>query len=978
MNGIGDEALEPKKGFEEEDSGANKEVKLSLGSIVELRSRLWRVDDVQGDVLVATSIDGTPIERRKFYLPFETVLPGRIEPPSSEIVGNFSAQDLLLRAYRLSMIHGAAPLMSLQRSRVVPVLFQMVPVVMSLEMPRVRLLIADDVGLGKTIEAGLTVVELFARQRASRLLVICPAMLREQWKEALDYFFHIDSEIISSSHRRTLERGLPPGTNPWEYYPYLIASMDYAKMAEVKAQVLEQNWDIILVDEAHNVAKPHQIDPKQKVKMERWELMRDLSKKTRHLIMLTATPHNGYTDTFASLLKMLEVGAVTGSDSDPVIDRDIAKLYVCQRRRSDVEAEMSKTGDKSPFPKRDADEVFVKLSPLESNVMNEVEKLGRHILATAGGEHTYRMRLAKWTVTHFHKRALSSPNSLVCSLKNRLKTVERRIEAQEERFDEETSVTEEEARAAVLDNDTGERIDDAETDARMERHVFGDKGTLFEEKGLLEQTLLEAQKVTAAKDTKLTELLDNTLRIMVRRIPKVIIFTRYRDTLDYLAKNIPEHRNFKEAKVFTLDGSLNEVQRAEKFDEFEKAPQAILVATDCVSEGINLQYVASQIIHYELPWNPNRLEQRNGRVDRYGQPKDTVFIRTMVVNDSLEAAILKVLVEKAFQIRQDFGFSPPFFGDDISVLDLIREQGYDVKIGQRSLDDFLKDMSPEPEQVINPFSDESIQRMKNDNFYGQSSIDLSEVQKRLTETENLIGSKEQIQNFVKSGLNRFGCRITGSDDDTFRIEVLDSRLSQGLEKNVLQSATFDPLRGRDDPELEVIDLGHRLVRNLIDLVKQLTFSSKESDIYGRTACIATRNATKVSAVYTFLARYAVHTDPVSIVEELLRVGFEVHGGDIFSQADVNALSCSIPVVHTRTEAEMKEDLSAALSKLNLETALRKRAEERCAELAIERGQVKKSLEGRGEQQWLEGIDNLSVASVDLLCVTVYYPALGGN
>ena len=220
MSSIGDEALELKDSHVREGDG-DREVKLSLGSIIELRSRLWRVDDVHGDVLVATSIDGTPIERRKFYLPFETVRPGRIEPPSSEIVGNFSAQDLLLRAYRLSMIHGAAPLLSLQRSRVVPVSFQMVPVVMSLEMPRVRLLIADDVGLGKTIEAGLTVIELFARQRASRLLVICPAMLREQWKEALDYFFHIDARIISSSHRRALERELPPGTNPWEYYPYL-------------------------------------------------------------------------------------------------------------------------------------------------------------------------------------------------------------------------------------------------------------------------------------------------------------------------------------------------------------------------------------------------------------------------------------------------------------------------------------------------------------------------------------------------------------------------------------------------------------------------------------------------------------------------------------------------------------------------------------------------------------------------------------
>jgi hypothetical protein len=643
---------------------------------------------------------------------------------------------------------------------------------------------------------------------------------------------------------------------------------------------------------------------------------------------------------------------------------------------------MRRAGDVSPFPKRDPLEVYVELSPLEKKVMDEVERLGKHILAAAGEERPFRMRIAKWTVTHFHKRALSSPYALVCSLKNRLRTVEQKIAIQEAVLNEEIAVVEEEARASVLDNDTGERLDDEETGARMERYLVGDKDANLKEKEILEEALEHAQKVTAARDTKLTWLLDNTLREMVRRIPKVIIFTRYKDTLDYLARNIPEHRNFKDVKIFTLDGSMNEAQRTEKFREFETADQAVLVATDCISEGINLQYVASQIIHYELPWNPNRLEQRNGRVDRYGQPKPIVYIRTMVVNDSLEAAILKVLVEKAFRIRDAFGFSPPFFGDDISVLDLIREQGYDVRIGQRSMDEFLKDFSPEPEQAINPFSDESIERMKHDNFYGQSGIDLSEVKKRLTETENLIGSQEQIERFVKSGLNRFGCRISGNVDRTFRVDltnILDKRLLQGLnDKLVLNRATFDRMLGSNDPELEVIDLGHRLVRNLIDLVKQLTFSSKESDVYGRTACMATKATTKVSAVYTFLARYAVHTNPVSIVEELLKVGFEVHGEGSLAEAEIEALSKAEAAVNCRTGTEMREDLAISLSKSNLEEALKLRAEERCSELTTERGQVKKSLEGRGEQQWLEGIDNLSVASVDLLCVTIYYPALGGS
>ncbi len=169
---------------------------LTPGSVVKNRGRSWRVDALQGDVLVATSIDSGQPEQQKFYIPFEKIQPGRLEPPSPDIVGHPAAQDLLLRAYRRSLLHGTAPLLSLQRSRVIPKDYQLVPVVMALEMPRVRMLVADDVGLGQTIEAGLMITELLARQMASRLLVIVPANLREQWREALDYFFHIPARII--------------------------------------------------------------------------------------------------------------------------------------------------------------------------------------------------------------------------------------------------------------------------------------------------------------------------------------------------------------------------------------------------------------------------------------------------------------------------------------------------------------------------------------------------------------------------------------------------------------------------------------------------------------------------------------------------------------------------------------------------------------------------------------------------------------
>ncbi|MDY0020507.1 MAG: SNF2-related protein, partial [Anaerolineae bacterium] len=190
------------------------ETPFAPGSVIVARQRLWRVDAQVQQVLTATAIDGGEPEQRQFYLPFEAVRPGRLELPDPDRVGQPAAQELLLQAYRLSMLHGTAPLISLQRSRVIPKDYQLVPVVMALELPRVRMLIADDVGLGKTIEAGLIMTELLARQLASRVLLVVPANLREQWQEALEYFFHIPARIISTRHRREMERELPPGANP--------------------------------------------------------------------------------------------------------------------------------------------------------------------------------------------------------------------------------------------------------------------------------------------------------------------------------------------------------------------------------------------------------------------------------------------------------------------------------------------------------------------------------------------------------------------------------------------------------------------------------------------------------------------------------------------------------------------------------------------------------------------------------------------
>lgn len=955
----------------------------SPGSVIKNRGRLWRVDARADDILIATAIDTGEPEQYKFYIPFEEIQPGRLEPPSPDIIGHPAAQDLLLRAYRLSLLHGTAPLLSLQRSRVIPKDYQLVPVVMTLEMPRVRLLLADDVGLGKTIEAGLILTELLARQMASRVLVIVPANLREQWREALDYFFHIPARIISTRHRREMERELPAGANPWEHYRTLITSVDYAKQPAIKNQILEQHWDVVIVDEAHQVAKPHQSGPDQRVRMDRWELAEALaaSDRVRHLLLLTATPHNGYTDSFASLLRMLDVGAVAGPVHAPRIVRPVAERHVCQRRRQDVEAWFQGSPDRSPFPARDQAEVIVPPTAYEMDAIRAVEAYGQRVLQQAATGSVQVRTLAHWTVTHLHKRALSSPEALRCSLRNRrarLRQVLEKVMAEAE----ETPIPLEVARAAVLDEDTGEWLSDEEAGQRTERAVYGSPEQIRAELTLLEEVLDKAAKVTPNRDSKLTKLLDTVLRQRLAAYPKVVVFTRYVDTMNYLAEQIAGDKRYSQATVLTIHGGLNERQRREVFRSFERADVGILVATDAISEGINLQHAAAQVIHYELPWNPNRLEQRNGRVDRFGQRKPVVYIRTMVMDETLDATILKVLVNKAAQIRRDYGFSPPYFGDETSILDLLAQHEV-LGPRQLSFDDWQATSADTAGELVeDPFSDEALERIKGDSFYGQTHISLPEIERRLAETAETVGSPDEIRRFLFSGLNRFGCRVTENADGSWRIALTNPALQTTSIGDVIERVTFDPEWALDDPDVTLLDVGHPLVRRLVEEVKQRAFRAGPSDTdgkhYGRSAYMVTADVREVTALFHLLARYVVNTEPISIVEELLPVAVPVYGRQpaaIVGEA-ARRLFDATPSQGTRTTGEVQEALADALGIEELEALLAETVEGRRQELVTERQSMKaqmKTGDGAGEPEWLQGIDDVAPGSFDLLTVTVLYP-----
>ncbi|NHN41822.1 DEAD/DEAH box helicase [Halorubellus sp. JP-L1] len=942
---------------------------LQPGTVIRNRNRLWRVDSIDGQEVTATSLEG-PNSKHRFYAPIESITEGNMAPPSTDTMGNPQFQDLLIQANRLSMLHGTAPLMSLQRSRVIPTEYQLTPVVMGLDMPSVRLLLADDVGLGKTIEAGLITSELLARNRADRILIVTPANLREQWREAFNHFFHIDAQITSRRNKRAMEKDVPPGTSVWDYYSKHIVSIDYAKQPHVRSEVLAQDWDLVIIDEAHQAARPHTASAGQSPSKQRWEFAQDITDAATHALLLTATPHNGYSDSYASLLRMVNPDIVSGDPHNPQINRGIAEKHVVQRRRTDVEQWFGDENE-NPFPKRDQDTVEIEPTGFETDAYDAVREYGDTLVEAA--KESDNRTLAQWTVVHFLKRALSSPEALRRSLRNRRDKLTdhlEEIDASGGDGSETAGVSAELAQANALDSDPGEDYSETELGERVERVVTGDEKAIRMELASLETTLEAAEGVTPSRDSKLQKLLGQTLPARFRS-GGTIIFTKYVDTLEYLEEHVRDEYG-DQVSVHTLYGEIGDAERNERFQAFADADRGVLIATDVISEGMNLQYAANQVIHYELPWNPNRLEQRNGRVDRYGQTADTVYIRTMVIDDPMDRTVLTKLIIKAQEIRSEYGFSPPYLGDDEGILQLLDPEEMQNLVPQQTLTDFTSSQT-QADAKESAFDDAVLQRIEDESFYNHTEVDLSEVKQRQEETQELLGGPDAVQEFVRSGLNLFNCRYEMNPDMTYEVEIKADELRGPDIQATYERVTFDPNRAAENDDLEMLDIAHPLVQRLIESVKEVALTDGER--YGRTAMRGTGAVDQPTALYTWKVRYFAHTgDDPTVMEELVQVGLPLYGDEPLSNETIDTLRTAETTVAQRTQQEWERDLEQAVEHDSRKDAIRQRAIERAQTISEERRTMLAKLEDAGYGTSLEGTDRISVASEDLLTVGLYYPS----
>ncbi|HDN67949.1 MAG TPA: DEAD/DEAH box helicase, partial [Firmicutes bacterium] len=397
---------------------------LNVGSIVRCRNREWVIlPSPDDDLFLLRPLTGSEAEICGIYRQFSNLGFDRIEPatfplPKPEDTSDAVGSELLWNAARLSLRDGAGPFRSLGRISVRPRPYQFVPLMMALRLRPIRLLIADDVGIGKTIEALLIARELLDRGEVRRLCVLCPPYLCDQWEKELREKFHIDAVVIRSGAVTQLERNLPSGDHSiFGYYPHIVVSIDYAKSEKHRANFLIHCPELVIVDEAHGASQPAK---QARAQQQRHELLQEIAKDpARNLILLTATPHSGVETSFLSLLSLLRPEfANLNLQKLSQDERDQLARHFIQRRRADVKNWL---GEKTPFPERIADEKTYGLSEKYRKLFDQVYGFSRELVKAGESLSGWKRRIRYWTALALLRCVMSSPAAALAALEKRVK-----------------------------------------------------------------------------------------------------------------------------------------------------------------------------------------------------------------------------------------------------------------------------------------------------------------------------------------------------------------------------------------------------------------------------------------------------------------------------------------------------------------------------------------------------------------------------
>ncbi|HEX7449469.1 MAG TPA: DISARM system SNF2-like helicase DrmD, partial [Pirellulales bacterium] len=605
--------------------------------------------------------------------------------------------------------------------------YQMVPLLKALAMPRISLLVADDVGLGKTIEAGLILSELLIRRRIQRVLVLTPAALRIQWRDEMASKFSLPFDVIDRDSTQKLRRSLGIDANPWRTCPRVISSYYYLRQPDVLEQFQSAcrapegsphlPWDLLIVDEVHNLMPSPFGDDSELCKM-----LRLIAPYFEHRLFLTATPHNGHTRCFSGLLELLDPVRFTRADELKPAEKDRVKQVVVRRLKREINERSSSPRFCTRLPPR---AVVLGFAPAEKAVIDAFSGFRSKVRSAIAGQSKQRRLAGSFAIEILGKRLLSGSATFAqswrrCKLGLREEEVAgdndvaaaRKAAAEEAPDDREA-----EERQATASTVIGAWLKAFASDLAPEIAAID---------GALARLGLDLDGDAAASQNPRDDARFSALCELIERLlqnkdgqnqggswkgdERLVVFTEYKTTLDYLLRRLRERFANSEARFLSLFGGMPDLDREPIKEQFNDpdATVRVLVATDAASEGLNLQSNARYMLHYDCPWNPARLEQRNGRLDRHGQPRD-VLVHHFASHDDADLNFMAYLIGKVDQIREDLGATGELFdeathrrlieGDDAAAVQQQLDAGIAAVRGAASLDADDR-VAPSPERNI--------------------------------------------------------------------------------------------------------------------------------------------------------------------------------------------------------------------------------------------------------------------------------------
>jgi superfamily II DNA or RNA helicase len=754
------------------------------GTLIHARGREWVVlPESTEELLIARPVGGLDEEVTGILTAVEPVASTTFPLPTAADIGDFSSGWLLREAARLSTRAAAGPFRSFGRIAAEPRPYQLVPLMMALRLDPVRMLIADDVGIGKTIEASVIARELLDRGEIRRLTVLCPPHLAEQWQRELLEKFHIDAEIVLRSTIQRLERDLPLGVSVFDRHRFTIVSTDFIKSPRRAEDFILKCPEFVIVDEAHGCTLAGGVG---RGRQQRFELLRRVAEdETRHLLLVTATPHSGNEEAFRSLLSLLDREfADLPTDLDRAeregVRRRLAR-HLVQRRRADIRHYLDTD---TAFPERKEKEATYSFSKEHRALFDDILSFARDYVSS-GDDGQRRRRVRYWSALALLRCVSSSPAAAAATLRSRA--------AVDEAADEDVD---EVGRRTVLDQGDD---DDALT-VDFSPGSDTETGPDSTRRKLLEFAR-EAEALSADDDNKLQGAI-REIKGLIKDGFQPVVFCRFVDTADYVARHLREALPAR-VRVEAVTGLLPPAEREARINTLvEESGDYVLVCTDCLSEGINLQQHFNAVLHYDLAWNPTRHEQREGRVDRFGQDKPEVRVITYYGTDNpIDGVILDVLIRKHKSIKSDLGVAVAIPGSSEQIAEalfegaLFREQA-GTSPGQAWFA-FMDELGPKKKAIHDEWENARDREKASRSRFAQHTLSPEAVAAELASVRDAIGRSEDVERFFHTALKAASVPVEN------KAKSVTVHISNEVPRALRQAIGRDePFSGRFDLPLE--------------------------------------------------------------------------------------------------------------------------------------------------------------------------------